>query len=264
MRSCWARKAGPVTEPLLRVRGLTKHFGGIAANSDIDLEIGHADVHAVIGPNGAGKTTLVAQLSGELRSTSGNIVFDGVDITALPPARRALSGLARTFQITSIFKNFSAIENVAMAAQAHCGHSYRFWARADRDERLNLLAREVLAAVGLDSQQAKAAMHLSHGEHRQLEIAMALVTNPKLMLLDEPTAGMGPEESQHIVRLLQALKQRHAMLLIEHDMEVVFAIADRITVLVAGRVIACGTPGEIQANQTVREAYLGESAVALT
>ena len=251
-----------MTEPLLSVRSLTKHFGGIIANSDVDLDVGHGEVHAMIGPNGAGKTTLVGQLSGEIRSTSGKIVFDGVDITALPPARRALSGLARTFQITSIFKSFSAIENVAMSAQAHCGHSYRFWAQADRDERLNGLAREALAAVGLDARQAKAAMHLSHGEHRQLEIAMALVANPKLMLLDEPTAGMGPEESQHIVRLLQALKLRHAMLLIEHDMDVVFAIADRITVLVGGRVIACGTPSEIQADQAVREAYLGEGAVA--
>jgi branched-chain amino acid transport system ATP-binding protein len=232
------------------------------ANSGIDLDVGHGEVHAMIGPNGAGKTTLIGQLSGETRPTSGKIVFDGVDVTALPPARRALLGLARTFQITSIFKSFSALENVAISAQAHCGHSYRFWAQADRDERLNGRAREALAAVGLDAQDDKAAMHMSHGEHRQLEIAMALVAAPKLMLLDEPTAGMGPEESQHIVRLLQRLKQRHAMLLIEHDMEVVFAIADRITVLVDGRVIACGTPGDIQADRAVRDAYLGEGAAA--
>jgi len=250
-----------MAEALLRICGLGKHFGGLAANADIDLDIGRGEIHAVIGPNGAGKTTLVAQVAGELYPSAGNVVFDGVDITRLPPYRRSALGLARTFQITSIFKDFSALENVAIAAQAHAGHSYRFWGDVAQEETLNAFARDALDRVGLAGRLGVPSMHLSHGEHRQLEIAMALVTRPKLLLLDEPTSGMGPDESQRMAGLLKVLKTQHAMLLIEHDMDVVFSIADRITVLVNGRVIASGNPAEIQADETVREAYLGDAAL---
>ncbi|MSQ72913.1 MAG: ABC transporter ATP-binding protein [Betaproteobacteria bacterium] len=250
-----------MAEPLLAVSRLCKSFGGLAANQDIDLAIHAGEVHAVIGPNGAGKTTLVAQLSGELKPSSGSVLFDGMEISGLPAHRRASLGLARTFQITSIWKDFTALENVALAAQAQAGHSFRFWAPASANEALNRRALVALQAVGLDARRDAMSMELSHGEHRQLEIAMAVVTAPKLMLLDEPTAGMGPEESQTVVSLLRSLKRRHAMLLIEHDMDVVFAIADRITVLVGGRVIASGAPAEIKASREVQDAYLGDGGL---
>jgi branched-chain amino acid transport system ATP-binding protein len=244
--------------PLLQVKGLTKHFGGVTANHGIDLELIAGETHAVIGPNGAGKTTLVAQICGELLPSAGEIVLEGADITRVPPHRRAACGLARVFQITSIFKDFSTLENAALAAQGHRGHSYAFWKPVHEDQDLNALAREALREVGLDSKCEVPARALSHGEHRQLEIAMALVTHPRLLLLDEPTAGMGSEESQEFLQLLLKLKKTHSILLIEHDMQVVFAIADRITVLAGGQVIASGTPREIQADAQVREAYLGE------
>lgn len=248
-----------MAEPLLSVERLTCRFGALVANADIDLAILPGEVHAIIGPNGAGKTTFVAQIAGELRPSSGRIVFDGEDITSLPAYRRAARGLARTFQITSVFRSFTVHDNVAMAAQALDGASFGMWTPAARDERLNARAREALALAGLAGEGAEPCMSLSHGGHRQLEIAMAFVNRPKLVLLDEPTAGMGPEESQGVLALLRKLKGHHTMLLIEHDMEVVFAIADRITVLVNGRVIASGPPATIRANADVRAAYLGES-----
>jgi branched-chain amino acid transport system ATP-binding protein len=252
-----------MAEPLLVVSGLTKHFAALAANSGIALEMGRGEVLAVIGPNGAGKTTLLSQLAGELRPSAGTIMFDAVDITGLPPYRRSMMGMARTFQTTSLFKDFSVLENVAISAQGHLDHSFRFWRAARRDERLNAAALEALQQVGLQARMHDASGDLSHGEQRLLEIAMAFVTRPKLVLLDEPTAGMGTEESSEIVYLLKTLKGKHAMLLIEHDMDVVFAIADRITVLVGGRVIASGTPEDIRADASVREAYLGEGAAEL-
>ena len=244
--------------PRLEVKRLTKRFGGVTANDSIDLELMAGQTHAVIGPNGAGKTTLVAQLSGEILPSAGTVLLDGLDITGMPPYRRAERGLARVFQITSIFKDFSVLENVALAAQGQMSHSYSFWKPAQGDENLNALAREALREVGLDSRAGDHAGSLSHGEHRQLEIAMALVRRPSLLLLDEPTAGMGSEESQEFLQLLLRLKKMYTILLIEHDMQVVFAIADRITVLAGGQVIASGLPEEIQANMQVREAYLGE------
>ncbi len=244
--------------PLLEVQGLTKRFGGVTANDAIDLELAAGETHAVIGPNGAGKTTLVAQLSGEILPSAGHIVLGGLDVTRMPPYRRAARGLARVFQVTSIFKDFSTLENVAIAAQGRLSHSYAFWKPAEADEGLNTLAREALRQVGLESRWSDPAGELSHGEHRQLEIAMALVRRPRLLLLDEPTAGMGPEESRDFQQLLLGLKKSYTILLIEHDMQVVFAIADRITVLAGGQVIASGSPREVQANTQVREAYLGE------
>jgi len=251
-----------VPEPLLQVAGLVKRFGGIAAADEISLEIPEGELHAVIGPNGAGKTTLIAQLTGEIRPDAGAIRFAGRDLAALPVHGRSALGLARSFQITSVFPDFSALDNVALAVQAHAGHSFRFWRDARRDAALRDPARAALARVGLSERAGIFAANLSHGEQRQLEIAMALATRPRMLLLDEPMAGMGLRESARMVNLLRELKRELTILLIEHDMEAVFALADRITVLVYGRVIASGEPAAIRANAQVREAYLGEAEAA--
>ncbi|MDP6342073.1 MAG: ABC transporter ATP-binding protein, partial [Alphaproteobacteria bacterium] len=219
------------------------------------------EIHAIIGPNGAGKTTLVAQLAGELKPNAGQVIFAGRDITRLTMPARAALGLARSYQITSVLLNFTAEDNVALAAQAVAGHSFRFWRPARSDPALRQPAREVLAQIGLAERADTLAANLSHGEQRQLEIAMALATRPSLLLLDEPMAGMGREESGRMVALLESLKGRHTILLIEHDMDAVFALADRITVLVYGRAIATGRPDEIRNNDEVRQAYLGEEAI---
>ncbi len=247
-------------EPILKVRGLNKHFGGVVATENLDFEVEQGEIHAVIGPNGAGKTTFVAEISGMIKPDSGSIVFDGDEIGGLSAHARSQRGLARSFQITSIFKNFTVIENVAMSIQAHDGHSFRFWRRANADPALIDPAQEILDRVGLGARAETMASNLAHGEQRQLEIAMALATGPKLLLLDEPTAGMGPEDSQNMVTFLKDIKGEYSMLLIEHDMDTVFALADRITVLVYGRAIATGTPPEIRGNDEVRAAYLGEEA----
>ena len=249
-----------MSEPVLEIQGLRKSFGGVCATDDVELSVAPLETHAVIGPNGAGKTTLIAQLAGELPPDSGTIRFNGRDITHLSPDRRSLMGLARSFQITSVFANMSVLDNVALAVQAHRGHSFRFWRPAGRDEELTAPARERLAHVGLDKRAGDLASELSHGERRQLEIAMALATDPQLLLLDEPMAGMGPEESATMVTTLKALKGEKTMLLVEHDMDAVFALADRITVLVYGRVIASGAPDEIRNDEAVRRAYLGDDA----
>jgi branched-chain amino acid transport system ATP-binding protein len=251
-----------MAEPMLDVRGLKKSFGGVVATDDLDLVIGTGELHAVIGPNGAGKTTLVAQLSGALRPDAGSIRFAGRDVTTLPAFARARLGLQRTFQITSVFHEFTALDNVALAVQAHDGHSFRFFADARREKRLRAPARAALERVGLGHRSDALARHLSHGEHRQLELAMALATEPRMLLLDEPMAGMGGEESARMVALLRSLKGGQTILLIEHDMDAVFALADRITVLVYGRAIASGTADEIRANVAVRTAYLGADEAA--
>jgi branched-chain amino acid transport system ATP-binding protein len=247
-----------MAEPLLRVAGLVKRFGGLTATDHVSIDVGDGELHAIIGPNGAGKTTLVTQLSGELRPDAGTISFRGEDVTALPADRRALLGLARSFQITSIFRDFTVLQNVALAVQAHAGHSFRFLRPAGSESVLVEPARDILAQVGLAERQDVLAAHLAHGEQRALEIAMALATEPKLLLLDEPMAGMGPEDSARMVRFLLGLKRRYAILLVEHDMDAVFALADRISVLVYGRVIATDDADGIRANAAVREAYLGE------
>jgi branched-chain amino acid transport system ATP-binding protein len=246
---------------MLETRDLYKHFGGLVATDHVSLSIREGELHAVIGPNGAGKTTLIAQLAGELRPDGGAILFDGRDVTRTPVQRRAASGLARSFQITSVFPSFSALANVALAVQAHAGHSFRFWRRAARDTALTGPARDALELVGLGSRAEVPAELLSHGEQRQLEIAMALATRPRMLLLDEPMAGMGPAEGASMVDLLRKLKGRYTILLIEHDMDAVFALADWITVLVHGAVIATGTPEEIRSDAEVRRAYLGEETV---
>ncbi len=245
---------------MLEVRALTKSFGALRATDGIDLDVREGETHAIIGPNGAGKTTFIGQLAGNLRPDGGRIVFGGEDITRLPAPRRARKGLARSFQITSIYAEFSALANVALAVQAHTGHSFRFWSDARRDPSLMDPARKILEDVGLGARASELAANLSHGEQRQLEVAMALATRPRLLLLDEPMAGMGIEESQRMIGFLGTLKQRYTIVLVEHDMDAVFRLADRISVLVYGRLIATGAPEEIRANPEVRVAYLGEDA----
>jgi branched-chain amino acid transport system ATP-binding protein len=243
---------------ILSVRGLTKRFGGVVVSSNIDLDLVENEVHAVIGPNGAGKTTLINQLIGELSPNSGNILFAGRDITGLPVYRRSLLGLSRSYQITSLFLDFTALENVSIAAQAHAGHSFGVWHPAAREDALTAPSLAALHRVGLAEKAHSLVAELAHGERRQLELAMALVTRSKVLLLDEPMAGMGPHESDAMVRLLSMLKGQYTMLLIEHDMDAVFALADRISVLVYGRIIATGPPSEIRNSGEVRKAYLGE------
>ncbi len=245
---------------MLEVRGLTKTFGALRATDGIDFHVAEGETHAVIGPNGAGKTTFISQLAGNLRPDAGSVRFAGADITNLSAPRRARMGLARSFQITSVYPEFSALDNVALAVQAHSGHSFRFWRTARGDPALVEPARKVLDEVGLSSRTDVLAANLAHGEQRQLEVAMALATGPRLLLLDEPMAGMGTEESQRMIALLQKLKQKKTIILVEHDMDAVFRLADRISVLVYGKVIATDLPGKIKMNADVRKAYLGEEA----
>jgi branched-chain amino acid transport system ATP-binding protein len=245
-------------EPLLQVSGLSKSFGALRATDQVLLDVHEGETHAIIGPNGAGKTTLIGQLGGDLRPDAGRIRFAGEDITALDAPERSRRGFARSFQITSVYRDFTALDNVALAVQAHAGHSFRFWRPARADVALRAPARAMLEAVGLGARADVPAAKLAHGEQRQLEIAMALATRPRLLLLDEPVAGMGTEESQHMVHFLRGLKGRETMILVEHDMDAVFTLADRISVLVYGRIIATGTPAEVRANPEVRAAYLGE------
>jgi branched-chain amino acid transport system ATP-binding protein len=254
--ACWLERA--VADALLEIEGLTKRFGGVIASDAISLGVPKGELHAIIGPNGAGKTTLIGQLAGEIAPDAGHIRFEGHDVTALPTYRRSQLGLARSFQITSLFLDFTALDNVALAVQAHAGHSFHFWRAARSEADLRAPAHAALARVGLANRGDVLVSNLSHGEHRQLEIAMALATSPRMLLLDEPMAGMGPEESARMVRTLRELKRELTILLIEHDMEAVFALADRITVLVYGRIIASGAPEAIRANAEVRQAYLGE------
>jgi len=250
-----------MADALLRIEGLTKRFGGVIASDDVRLDVTAGELHAIIGPNGAGKTTLIGQLSGEIVPDAGHIHFRGQDITAMPVHSRSLMGLARTFQITSLFPDFTALENVALAVQAHAGHSFRFWRPARNESELQEPARAALERVGLGHRANTVLTSMSHGEHRQLELAIALASQPSMLLLDEPMAGLGPDESARMVKILRELKRELTILLIEHDMEAVFALADRITVLVYGRAIASGTPAEIRANPLVRQAYLGEQEV---
>jgi branched-chain amino acid transport system ATP-binding protein len=258
---CSARHA--VTEALLEIEALTKRFGGVVASDGISLSLPPGELHAIIGPNGAGKTTLIGQLTGEIAPDAGRVRFGGRDITQLPVYRRSMAGLARSFQITSLFPNFTVLDNVALAVQAHSGHSFRFWRAARGEAELRDPARAALDRVGLVARADMLVADLSHGECRQLEIAMALATRPRLLLLDEPMAGMGPEESARLVTTLRGLKGGVTILLIEHDMDAVFALADRISVLFYGRIIASGDPATIRADAAVRAAYLGEREEAV-
>lgn len=249
-----------MADPLLRVDDLRKSFGGVNATDHVNLEVEKGECHAVIGPNGAGKTTLISLLNGALTADSGTIEFDGRRMNSVPVHKRCHLGLARSFQITSVLMDMAVVANVALAIQAQQGHSFRFWTQAGKDSALIEPAMAFLDQVGLASRARENASNLSHGERRQLEIAMALATNPKMLLLDEPMAGMGPDESQVMIKTLANLKQTKTILLVEHDMDAVFALADRISVLVYGRIIASGTPDEIRGDEAVKRAYLGDEA----
>jgi branched-chain amino acid transport system ATP-binding protein len=247
-----------VTEPILKLTNLAKNFGGLVATDNLNFEVQPGELHAIIGPNGAGKTTLINQISGMMKPDGGQILFNGSDITHMSASRRCHAGLVRSFQITSILKNFSVAENVSLGIQARQGHSFKFWKPVKNDAALKEPVLKILSALGLGERAGVLAGNLAHGEQRQLEIAMALATAPKMLLLDEPMAGMGAEESEHMVKYLSGLKSQYTMLLIEHDMDAVFALADKITVLVYGQAIASGAPAEIRANEDVRRAYLGD------
>ena len=247
---------------LLQVEGLVKSYGGLRATDHASLSVQAGEIHALIGPNGAGKTTLIQLISGALAPDAGRVQFDGMDISRMPMYQRVAHGLARSFQITSIFSRLSVLDNIALAVQAHAGHSLNFWRPARRDAGRYALAVDVAQRVGLALQIHQLAGALSHGEQRQLELGLALATRPKLLLLDEPMAGMGPDESERMLNLLQSLRGETTLLLIEHDMNAVFRLADRISTLVAGRVIACGTPDDIRQHPEVRRAYLGDDEEA--
>ena len=247
-----------MADPLLRVEKLVRRFGGVIATDHVSLDVAKGELHAIIGPNGAGKTTLISQLTGQLPPHSGTIHFAGADITRLPAFRRSALGLARSFQITSLLPDFTASDNVALAAQAHDGHSFYFWGNARKESALRNAALAALKRVGLEHRADVVVSRLSHGEQRELELAVALATKPQLLLLDEPMAGLGTTESARMVKLLQELRREVTIVLVEHDMDAVFALADRITVLVYGRVIASDVPAAIRQNEEVKRAYLGD------
>ena len=250
--------------PALRTDGLTRRFGGLVAVAGVSLECRDGELHAVIGPNGAGKTTLVNLLSGELAPSAGRIELYGEDVTGLPPEQLARRGVGRSYQKTNIFLAFSAFENCRLAAQARLAGLPHLLRPAERLSGVNAAAERSLAAAGLEARAQTSAAALSHGEQRQLEIAMTLATGPRLLLLDEPLAGMGAEESVRMIELIRGLRAGHAVLLVEHDMDAVFALADRLTVMVDGAVLASGLPSAIRANPEVRRAYLGEDVEAAT
>ena len=247
---------------MLSIKGLYKHFGGVVAVDRVDLAVRAGEVHALIGPNGAGKTTLIAQVSGSLAPDAGQILFDGHDITKAPQHLRVKAGLARSYQITSIFRRFSVLDNLALAVQARSGSSLSFWRPVAGEKALFDEASFISREIGLQDKLSSLAMTLAHGEQRALEVGLALATQPKLVLLDEPMAGMGPEESQRMIELIQRIRARVTVLLVEHDMDAVFRLADRISVLVNGRVIASGAPQAIRADAEVRRAYLGDEVAA--
>lgn len=243
---------------LLHVSQLTKRFRGLTATYNASFDFMEGELHALIGPNGAGKTTLINLLSGELMPDAGRIVFDGRDITRAPPHRRALQGLVRSFQITSVFPELTVLQNVMLAVQVAAGNSFAFWRDVRTDQRLIGPAREALETVGLATNAERRVANLAHGARRQLELAMVLALKPRLMLLDEPLAGMSGAEADAMVALLGRLKAHCTIVLVEHDMDAVFSLADRLTVLAAGRPIATGTPADIRSDPMVRDAYLGE------
>lgn len=250
-----------MNESLLRTECLVKRYGGLLVTDQVSLDIKPGELHAIIGPNGAGKTTLINQLSGELSPNEGNVMFSGEDVTALPIHQRARMGLLRSYQITSIFEDFTVRENVVLSAMAAKEHAFRFWQPMLAQAAFVRSADEALQATGLTARAEVPAADLAYGERRQLELAMALAAQPKFLLLDEPMAGMSVQESSAVVSLLKQLKGRYAILLIEHDMDAVFALADRISVLVYGKVMFSGTPEEIRNHPEVKAIYLGEEVI---
>jgi branched-chain amino acid transport system ATP-binding protein len=249
-------------DPLLQVSGLIKRFAGVVATDQVSLDVGHREIHALIGPNGAGKTTFVSLLAGSLTGDAGSIVFDGIELQGMTMHRRVKQGLARSYQITSLFPEQSVIEHFMLAIQARSGSSFSFWHDRGRETALMDEARLIAAKVGLEEKIAWPAGQLAHGEQRQLEVGLALATRPRLLLLDEPMAGIGPQESSRLINLIASLRLEASILLVEHDMAAVFQLADRISVLVNGAIIASGTPEEIRRDPEVRRAYLGDEHAA--
>jgi branched-chain amino acid transport system ATP-binding protein len=247
---------------VLQLRDVSKRFGGVVATDNVTLELAQGEVHALIGPNGAGKTTLIGQISGSLATDTGKILFDKTDITTWRQHQRVKAGLARSYQITSIFKRFSVLDNLALAVQARSGSSFSFWHPVAKEADLFDEARTIADQIGLPEKTEALAATLAHGEQRALEVGLALATHPKLVLLDEPMAGMGPEESQRMIALIGRIRSNVTVLLVEHDMDAVFRLADRLTVLVSGRVIASGKPEQIRSHPEVRRAYLGDEVAA--
>ena len=247
---------------MLEVRGLRKRFGGVVATDDVTLEVAAGELHALIGPNGAGKTTLVAQICGSLPADAGEVLFEGRNLTRSPQHLRVAAGLARSYQITSIFRGFSVLDNLALAVQARTGSSFSFWKPVSDEKVLFEEALSVVREIGLEEKQRLPASTLAHGEQRALEVGLALATRPRLLLLDEPMAGMGPEDAVRMIELIERIRSRVTVLLVEHDMDAVFRLATRISVMVGGRVIATGTPDAIRANEEVRRAYLGDEVAA--
>jgi branched-chain amino acid transport system ATP-binding protein len=247
---------------MLELRAVSKRYGGVVATDDITLDVVRGEVHALIGPNGAGKTTLIGQISGGLATETGRILFNGADITRAPAHARVAAGLARSYQITSIFRSYSVLDNLALAVQARSGSSFRFWRPVTLERALFEEARAIGAEIGLQHRLQSIAATLAHGEQRALEVGLALATRPQLVLLDEPMAGMGPPESRGMIELIQRIRSRVTVLLVEHDMDAVFRLADCITVLVNGRVVASGAPAAIRVDPAVRQAYLGEELAA--
>lgn len=247
-----------MSDVILDVRSLCKSFGSLRASDDLSFSVRRGEIHALIGPNGAGKTTAIGQISGEIPSDSGQVIFNGRDISRLKPFRRARLGLQRSYQVTSLFPDFSVTDNIAIALQARERHAFHFWKPARRDADLRARAQEVLMEAGLTDQADTPVRNLAHGQQRQLELSMALATGPTMLLLDEPMAGMGQREGQHLMDVIGALKGKISILLVEHDMDIVFALADTVTVLVKGSVMVSGTPDEIRINADVRRAYLGD------
>jgi branched-chain amino acid transport system ATP-binding protein len=247
---------------MLELRGISKRFGGVVATDDVTLEVTQGEVHALIGPNGAGKTTLIAPISGVLPIDTGRIGFNGEDVTPLTTHARVAAGLARSYQITSIFRRFTVLENLALAVQARSGSSFSFWRPVSAERALFDEARSIAGEIGLAEKADRVAATLAHCDQRALEVGLALATKPQLVLLDEPRAGMGPQESQAMIALIEKMRSRVTVLLVEHDMDAVFRLANRISVLVNGRVIATGAPAQIRADPAVRKAYLGEELAA--
>jgi branched-chain amino acid transport system ATP-binding protein len=247
-----------MTEALLSARQLTKRFGGLAAVNEVSVDLWPGRIHAVIGPNGAGKSTLTNLLSGDLVPTSGQVLLGGQDVTGWKPEKVSRAGLGRSYQKTNIFQPFTVWENVRLAAQSRTPHAARWLSLASGFAGSNERAERALELAGLTQRRNAIAGTISHGEQRQLEIAMTLATEPRVLLLDEPLAGMGTAEAERMVRLLLKLKEAHAIMLVEHDMDAVFALADQLTVMVNGQVIASGTPPQVRADSTVQSAYLGE------
>jgi branched-chain amino acid transport system ATP-binding protein len=247
---------------MLELRGVSKRFGGVVATDDVTLDVVRGEVHALIGPNGAGKTTLIAQISGVLPTDMGRIVFNGTDVTHLKTHARVRAGLARSYQITSIFRRFSVLDNLALAVQARSGSSFSLWRPLRTERALFDEAAAIAAEIGLGEKVNQPAATLAHGEQRALEVGLALATRPQLVLLDEPMAGMGPQESARMIALIEKVRAQVTVLLVEHDMDAVFRLANRISVLVSGRLIATGAPQAIRADPAVRKAYLGEELAA--